>query len=414
GFLAEGERIDGRADLFSLAMVLYEMLTGRPPFEATSPHEYVMLHSREQQFKPLDLPPDLPGGAQLQAVLAKALDRDRTRRYASAREFAAALQEVQRSLPDENVMKTMHLQPMDAGATWIPTPLPEIDTLHRDTVRTQNDEAPPTIRTPLPPLGAAPPTEHAAVVPRARHGSIAAFAIIGLILLAALAAIAFLFLRRQEPVTAVAETTAPTAVSRPQAEPSAANVDVVTTTSPAATATEPTLSTTTAPVIIEPDRAPAPVPQPGRQTTPPTPAPQPAPQPVPQPVPQPPAQRVRPFIDGDLGDADVNDQLIENVRRQLAGVRTVAVRGSGPMYDDLVRRIRNDHGLTVSDSAEVLITFDGALEQLGRGRKRRQADATISRSGRVIFVYQLPSEIYRVGDTPAEAFSRVIGDAFAH
>jgi serine/threonine-protein kinase len=47
GFLNEGERIDGRADLYSLAMVLYESLTGRPPFEATSPHEYVLLHSRD-------------------------------------------------------------------------------------------------------------------------------------------------------------------------------------------------------------------------------------------------------------------------------------------------------------------------------------------------------------------------------
>ena len=43
--------------------------------------------------------------------------------------------------------------------TWTPTPLPSVDTLHRQTVRDTKaaaPEAPPTIRTPLPPMGAAP------------------------------------------------------------------------------------------------------------------------------------------------------------------------------------------------------------------------------------------------------------------
>src|SRR5439155_4044349 len=125
GFLPEGQKIDGRADLYSMAMVLYEMLTGRPPFEATSPHEYVMLHSRDTQFKPLDLPADLPGGAQLQAVLAKALERDRNKRFSTAREFANALQEVERSLPDP------------ASETTLRTPLPQTqpDMLHQSTIR---------------------------------------------------------------------------------------------------------------------------------------------------------------------------------------------------------------------------------------------------------------------------------------
>ena len=429
GFLGEGEKIDGRADIFSLAMVLYEMLTGRPPFEATSPHEYVMLHSREQQFKPLDLPADLPGGAQLQAVLAKALDRDRNKRYATAREFAVALEDVERSLPDPKVMQTMHLQALDTDKTWMPTPLPGVDTLHRETVRTAA-EAPPTIRTPLP--GHADPTlqtplpARAAVPPppvvvrRAKHGSFAAFAIIALILLLAGAAIALVYVWRGRGTTDVAETKPvpePGTVQRQQPPPpSETNLDVTDTQATETTQTTATIVTNLDPTTntSEPtlrDPIPVPVPRPDVRRNPvPQPAPVPVPMPPPAPVPVP--ASIRTYIDGDRGDADVNEQLLEGLRRQLAGVKSVAVRGSGEMYDDLVARLQEDHGLTVSDSADTVIRFDATLERLGRGRKRRSAEATITKGGRTIFRYELPAEEFRVGDTPAEAFSRVISEAF--
>ena len=455
GFLNEGERIDGRADLYSLAMVLYEMLTGRPPFEATSPHEYILLHSKATAFRPLDLPPDLPGGAELQAVMARALDHDRDKRYANAREFAQALEAVERSLPDPVSTPTMNMQapPVFKADTFnqptqrsgvvdpstqgtIRTPLPG------ETVRTA--PAGPTIQTPLPsrtvnvgmPAQPAPPAYVPAnptvvVAQPSRGGGGKAILIVGLIVLIAGGAIAFLLLRRNDteelPRTVAQQTTtAPqqVAAATPPESVTSANVDVVTTT-PTMTSTQvaeqPTLSTTTAtrseliqPAVTATSR-PAVRPQPPvqqpRETDP---EPQPVPQPrEPRPDPVPAPVNVRSYIDGDTGDSDVNEEIIENLHRQLNGVSRVSIRGSGDMHAQLIQRFRNAlPTIAIVDDADTVINFRGTLETVNRGKKRRSADATIVKNGRVIFRYELPPEEYRVGDTPAEAFSRVLNEAF--
>src|SRR5688572_2266441 len=99
GFLPENERIDGRTDLYAMAMVLVEVLIGRPPYEDKSQHEYFLHHAREVQRTTVSLPPTLPGSSALVAVLEKALERDRNERFATARDFASALEEIERTLP---------------------------------------------------------------------------------------------------------------------------------------------------------------------------------------------------------------------------------------------------------------------------------------------------------------------------
>ena len=56
----------------------------------------------------------------------------------------------------------------------------------------------------------------------------------------------------------------------------------------------------------------------------------------------------------------------------------------------------------------MVVRFAGTNERRGRGIKRRAAVATVEKNGRVIFRYQLPDELYRVGDSSPEAFARVL------
>ncbi|HKO00046.1 MAG TPA: serine/threonine-protein kinase [Thermoanaerobaculia bacterium] len=100
GMLNEGERIDGRADLYSFGIVVYEMLTGVPPFQADTPHKYLMLHASERPRALRDVNPSTTASPDLEALIFKAMEKDRTKRFATARDFAKALEELLPVLDD--------------------------------------------------------------------------------------------------------------------------------------------------------------------------------------------------------------------------------------------------------------------------------------------------------------------------
>ena len=86
-----GREIDGRADVYALGCVLYEMLTGRPPF-AGSGDDDVQIFYRQMHEPPPPLAPRLPEApAALEALLRRALQKDPERRFASMKAMASAL-----------------------------------------------------------------------------------------------------------------------------------------------------------------------------------------------------------------------------------------------------------------------------------------------------------------------------------
>jgi serine/threonine-protein kinase len=96
---AQGAAADARSDVYSLGVVLYEMLTGRPPFTGDSPMSVAFQHVSTEAPPPSSLNPDVPES--LNAVVMKALRKDPNARYQSADEMRQDLLAV---LSGENVM----------------------------------------------------------------------------------------------------------------------------------------------------------------------------------------------------------------------------------------------------------------------------------------------------------------------
>ena len=285
---AIGKPVDARADQYALAVVAFELLTGRTPFRSESPFAVLDKHLREAPPPPSTFVPGLPW--EVDAVLARALAKEPSERFGSCRELVEALAAaLGASMPPRPSTSLRAAGASDA--TWVAgsgaTPTPSR--------RTPPPLAPPSNATmPAPPSGLTMPAPQTAVTMRRpapagpSTGTIAAaVAVVALLLLGAAGGVAWmLFGKKGGPApaeVAVVPTPGPTPV--PTEAPAAAEPTTAPTeAAEPGTVTVEELGVPTAAPRATPTRAvPATAPAvPAATTAPaaPTPVPTPAPEPV--------------------------------------------------------------------------------------------------------------------------------------
>ncbi|WP_310961712.1 Stk1 family PASTA domain-containing Ser/Thr kinase [Nocardioides terrisoli] len=114
---ARGENVDSRSDVYSAGCLLYELLTGRPPFVGESPVSVAYQHVREQAPVPSSLDPELP--AAVDAIVMKALAKRVDERYSSA---AAMKADIDRYLAGQTVQAPPVAAAAPATAVMAVTP----------------------------------------------------------------------------------------------------------------------------------------------------------------------------------------------------------------------------------------------------------------------------------------------------
>ena len=105
---ARGGYTDAKSDLYSLGVVMYEMVTGRVPFDADTPVSVALKHMQEEPVQPIEVNPNVPTA--VNKIIMRALQKDTTLRYQTATEMLGDLKKALKN-PDGDFVEDLEYDP---------------------------------------------------------------------------------------------------------------------------------------------------------------------------------------------------------------------------------------------------------------------------------------------------------------
>jgi serine/threonine-protein kinase len=146
---AQAKELDGRSDLYSTGIILYEMMTGMVPFQSNTAVAILASHVYDQPKKPSEIT-KRSIHPKMERIIMRAIEKDPNKRYATAMEFLADLESLESELAGEAVTRTTVLDPRQLALV--------LD-VARSNAQRRDPKAPPkpAAASPAPAPAAAPP-----------------------------------------------------------------------------------------------------------------------------------------------------------------------------------------------------------------------------------------------------------------